>query len=92
MPDVVRELLLTVAAIRKLGARNISKSEVEQLPRNRHVTSPNPRGGGNRRLLIGLTNGNRALTLVIEQTLEPSTWLVITGWDSTNRERKMLGG
>jgi hypothetical protein len=90
--DVVHELLLTVTAIRKLGARGISEREVEQLPRNRHVTGPNPRGGGERRLLVGLTDGSRALTLVIEQTLEPSAWLVITGWSSTGRERKMLGG
>jgi hypothetical protein len=27
---------------------------------------------------------------VIEQTHDPTTWLIVTGWESTNRERKML--
>lgn len=31
------------------------------------------------------------LTLVIEETPDPESWLIITGWDSTVAERKMLG-
>jgi hypothetical protein len=49
-----------------------------QLPRTRHATVRNPRSEA-RRLLIGATDGGRWLTVVIEQTLEPTTWLVITG-------------
>jgi hypothetical protein len=45
---------------------------------------------GKRRLLIGRTDGGRTLTLVIEQTLDPTTWLIVTGWDSSPRERKLL--
>jgi hypothetical protein len=45
---------------------------------------------GSRRLLIGRTDGGRCRTLVIERTVEPTTWLVITGWDSTDVERKFL--
>jgi hypothetical protein len=41
--DVVRQLLATDLALDKLGARGISAEEVEQLPRNRHVTARNPR-------------------------------------------------
>ena len=76
--------------------------EVEQVVDNRYAIAPSRRrrGGrrrqgahelGVRRLLIGLIDGGRALTLVIERTLEPTTWLVVTGWNSTQRERKMLG-
>jgi hypothetical protein len=53
----------------------------------------NPRRGGDRgprRLLIGRTNGGRALTLVIESTVDPTTWLIVTGWSSTEAEGKML--
>lgn len=89
--DVAHELLATTAAIEKLGGRGISDAEAAQLPRNRHVIGRNPRGGGDRRLLVGLTDGDRALTLVIEATIEPTSWLVITGWEATERERKMLG-
>jgi hypothetical protein len=38
----------------------------------------------------GKTNGGRALTLVVERTADPTDWLVITGWDSANHERRMI--
>jgi hypothetical protein len=93
MPDVVRELLATEAALEKLAARSISAEEASQLPRNQHVTVRNPHAGGEpdtRRLLIGETDGGRVLTLVIERTVDPSTWLIVTGWSSTDAERNLL--
>jgi hypothetical protein len=60
--------------------------------RNRYVLVGNPRGGGEpdkRLLLIGRTDGGRPLTLVIERTADPTTWLVVTGWGSTQAERKI---
>jgi hypothetical protein len=42
-------------------------------------------------LLIGCTDGDRVLTLVIERTVDPTTWLIVTGWSSTEVERKLLG-
>lgn len=89
----VRELLITDAAAEKLGRRSISDAEVEQLLRNASVTVRNPGAGGEdeRRLLVGRTDGGRVLTLVIEQTIEPSAWLVVTGWTATALERRMLG-
>jgi hypothetical protein len=94
MLDVVSELLVTTTALDKLGARGISSEDCEQLPRNDHATVRNPRdatASGTRRLLVGRTNGGRVLTLVIEQALDPTTWLVVTGWETTDRERKLLG-
>jgi hypothetical protein len=90
--DEVVELLLTEAALDKRGARTISADEFGQLLRNAYVVVRNPRAPtlGSRRLLIGRTNGGRCLTLVIEQTVEPTTWLTITGWESTEIERKLL--
>jgi hypothetical protein len=73
----------------------ISRFEAEQTLHNRRAIVPNrrgtPRTGGARRLLIGITDGGRALTLVIEATLDPTTWLVITGWETTPAERKIGG-
>jgi hypothetical protein len=95
VPDVVHELVATERALEKLGARSVSPEEAGQLPRNGHVIVGNPREGGEpgkRRLLIGETDGGRVLTLVIERTLEPTTWLVVTGWSATNAERKLLRG
>jgi hypothetical protein len=88
--DTVRQLLATDIALDKLGGRGISAKEAEQLPRNEHDTVTNPRAPARRRLLIGRTDGGRALTLVIERTVDPTTWLIVTGWDSTETERKIL--
>jgi hypothetical protein len=38
---------------------------------------------------LGTTDGGRVLTLILQQTTEPTTWQVITGWDATAAERKM---
>ena len=89
----VHELLATEVALAKLGARNISADEAGQLPRNRHVIARNPHGGvalDQRRLMVGNTNGGRVLTLVIERTIDPTTWLIVTGWIATDAERNLL--
>lgn len=91
--DVIHQILITDVALDKLGGRRISAEEAEQLPRNRHVAVRNPHertGRGTRLLLIGRTDGDRLLTLVIERTVEPTTWLIVTGWSSTEAERKLL--
>jgi hypothetical protein len=91
--EAVHQLLATDVALDKLGARTIAAEEAEQPPRNRHLLVGNPRGGGGpdkRRLLIGRTDGGRSLTLVIERTVDPTTWLIVTGWASTQAERKIL--
>jgi hypothetical protein len=93
MPDAVHELLATEVALGKLGGRNISADEAGQLPRNRHVIVRNPQGGGERdkrRLIIGNTDGGRVLTLVIERTIDSTTWLIVTGWSATDAERNLL--
>ena len=79
-------------AIQKLGARSILSRDVEQLLWNPHVTIRNPGGPMERRLLIGRTDGARTLTLVIEETSDPTTWLVVTGWSATFAERRILRG
>ncbi len=89
----VQELLATEVALDKLGARGISAKEAEQIPRNDHVTTRN-RGGRRtateRRLLIGRTDGGRVLTLVLQRTVDPTTWLIVTGWSATDAERMIL--
>ncbi len=70
-------------------------NEVRQLLANAHVTTdnpsgPNPASEADRHLLIGRTDGGRVLTVVIEATLDPTTWLPVTAWDSNPAERKIL--
>lgn len=40
-----------------------------------------------RDMLIGLTDGGRLLTLIVEQTEDWGAYDVITGWDSSKGER-----
>lgn len=55
----------------------------------------NPRGPSDppkRLLVVGHTDGGRVLTLVVERTVDPTTWVVVTGWSSTDVERSLLKG
>ncbi len=91
--ESISQLLATDVALDKLGARGISAGEAEQVPTNSHAMVRNPRWGGEpppRLLLIGRTDGGRVLTLVAERTVDPTTWVVVTGWSSTERERRLL--
>jgi hypothetical protein len=96
MARTITKIQATEAALRKLGARDISKEEADQVLNNSYVIIKNLRGRASRRqlstrrTLIGRTDGGRSLTLVIEETLEPTSWLIVTGWNSTERERKIL--
>lgn len=95
MSDSVHELLATEVALAKLAARRISAVEAGQLINNRHITVGNPLGsaaGGSQRLMIGLTDGGHSITLVIEHTIEPTTWMIVTGRNSTAAERRILPG
>jgi hypothetical protein len=71
-------------AIVKLGRRDISVAEARQLLWNDPDLRANPRSprGRDRQRLVGETDGGRQLTLVVEATADPTTWIVITGWDS----------
>jgi len=40
--------------------------------------------------VIGDSDGGRMLTLVIEATLDPTTWMLVTAWDSTKAEGKIV--
>jgi hypothetical protein len=92
----ISQIRATEAALGKLGARGISEAEAEQVLNNAYVIARNLRGVSGRRqpsarrALIGRANGGRVLTLVIEQTIEPTSWLIITGWDSSRAERTIL--
>ena len=93
MPIRIFHLEARDAARMKLGARGISVAEARQLLRNRHLVRGDSRGsisGRDRHLLIGETDGGRVLTLVVERTLDPNSWAIVTGWTASPRERKVL--
>jgi hypothetical protein len=82
-------LVVNSLAGSKLAARGIAPSEVEQVRRNGpYVTrNPHPRVPGSR-LMVGVTDGGRTLTVVIQPDADDaSVWHVMTGWDASRRER-----
>lgn len=82
-------LIVNARAASKLAARGIALSEIEQVRRNGPYTTrnPHPRVPGSR-LMIGDTDGGRTLTLVIQPDADDaSAWHVMTGWQSSPRER-----
>lgn len=92
MPESIFELLLTEIAEAKIGRRGISDDEVRQLLFNAYVMVENPRSvpKGARWLMIGRTDGGRVLTAVVERTVDRTTWILVTAWDSGPAERKLL--
>lgn len=80
---MVHQLIATERALDKLAARSILADEPTQLQRHRHVIVRNVRVSERRRFLIGSTDGGRVLTFVIEEAVDPTTWLIVTGWSAT---------
>jgi uncharacterized DUF497 family protein len=81
----IGELLDTDAACVKLGARGITVGEANQLLFNGYEVKRNPgdRSRAEKRFrLIGRTDGGRPLTVVVEETIDPTTWLIVTGWEN----------
>jgi len=75
MPDQVTELLIAEKALDKLGARNISADEVEQLLRNTHLIVRNPQAPdpGTRRLLAG-PRPRSSVSFSMDRSMSQSPW------------------
>jgi hypothetical protein len=91
MSIYIAELSYTCHAVRMLTTRGISTAEVNQLPHNAYMAVRRRRNAAvwKRYTLVGHTDGERPLTIVIEETCDPASWLVITGWKSSIRERTL---
>lgn len=95
MADVVHQLFATEKALDKLGARGISMSEAEQLLRNRHASSgtyeaTQTADSGQR---VGCSSASQTAngrSPSGSETIEPTTWLLITAWDATAVERRLI--
>ena len=93
MPIRILQLKAGDVARAKLGARGISVAEARQLLHNRNAVIRNPRRrrwNDDRQMLVGQTDGGRVLTLVVERTFDPISWVIVTGWTADSRERKVI--
>ena len=64
--------------------------EVDQLLSNEHVVVPNRKRAGSRQLLIGRTDGGKAITVVIEKTPMDGTYRPVTAWPSSASDVDVL--
>jgi uncharacterized DUF497 family protein len=76
--------------IEELGKHGVSPKEVVQILSNQFTIRRNKTSGTGERQLIGETNGGRILTIILAPTYIPDRWRPVTGWDSTDPERRAL--
>ena len=74
----------------KLATHHIAAAEVLQILENQFTVRRNKKNRTGARQLIGVTNGGRALTIILAPTRMAERWRPITGWDSTPAERRFL--
>lgn len=71
----------------ELRRHEITLDEVEQVWTNVRIFVPNRRHRAGDWKMMGLTDGGRALTIVMRYFPDRRTLRPITGWDSTSGER-----
>jgi hypothetical protein len=65
----------------RAGRRVVTPNEAQQVWDNGFLPRRNVRGASDTRLLIGETDGGRAVTLVARH-IGDGVWLTFTGWDT----------
>ncbi len=70
-----------------LARHRIEPWEVEEVFDNQPVWLPNKASGSGDWLMVGHTNGNRPLSIVVQVIEETEELRAFTGWASTPRER-----
>ena len=86
----IAELEMDDYNLAKLAEHRITPHEVLQLLQNAFTVRRNKKSRGGERQLIGRTNGGRTLTIILAPTTLEERWRPITGWDSTDAERRAL--
>jgi len=72
----------------ELWGHRISMQEVQQVWANDPVWAQNKRHRAGDWLMLGLTNGGRSLSVVVRWNSDRRTVEPITGWDSTDGEKR----
>ena len=71
----------------ELSRHHITAQEVEQVFDSDPAWASNKRNRPGNRLMVGRTDGGRALTIVVRVNANSETIRAITGWDSTSGDR-----
>ncbi|HEX7292514.1 MAG TPA: hypothetical protein VF250_15450 [Conexibacter sp.] len=84
---VVADLIFDDHNEREMARHGVVRYEVEQIPGNRYVVVPNPRGERGSILLVGETDGGRLLTVPLAPTDDPAAWRPATAFDASRHQR-----
>jgi uncharacterized DUF497 family protein len=76
---------------KELAKHGIAPLEVLQVLDDVFTVRRNKKRKAGQRQLIGRTHGGRALTVILAETRVPDRWRPVTGWDSSESERRVLG-
>ena len=70
-----------------LARHGLSPGDITEVLSNDNVFADNPRGAEGTIRMIGKTNGNRLLTVVLQPTTDRGRWRPVTGWPATGAEK-----
>lgn len=85
---LILEFEVDDANLQHLAERGIVLADLDAMLRTRITVIRNKRSGSGAYKFIGRGRGGRPLTVVVTGTSTTGLWRPITGWESTNVERK----
>jgi hypothetical protein len=85
---LIQEFEVDDANLQHLAERGIVLGDLDAMLEERITPIRNKRSGSGMYKFIGRGRGGRALTVVVTATSTAGRWRPITGWESTDAERK----
>ena len=85
---LIQEFEIDEANLQHLADRGVTLKDLDAMLSSRITVIRNKRSGSGAYKLIGQGSGGRSLTLVVAGTSTAGRWRPITGWESTDAERK----
>jgi uncharacterized DUF497 family protein len=86
----IAELEFDDSNVSKLWEHGITPQEITQILQNAFTVRRNKKNRAGSRQLIGFTDAGRLLTVILAPTHDPERWRPVTGWQSTDFERRAL--
>jgi hypothetical protein len=86
----VSVLMLDQNNLAEMARHAVSAAEVVQVISNRHISAKNRRGEKGSILLIGETDGGRALTIPLAPTDDPTTWRPATAFPASRHQQTIF--
>jgi hypothetical protein len=85
---LIQEFEVDEANLHHLAERAIALGDLDAMLESRIAVIRNKRSRSGSYKFVGRGLGGRALTVVVTRTSTAGRWRPITGWESTNAERK----